>query len=129
MYQDHSHLNKIDDSDHSTNAWYLKINLITALLIIILAALLIVALAYSLYWRSSDRKYDLARGGTQPENTALTIEDPESDRTSRVDSTATKQKLEYLEKEVKALSNIGNFNPEDLSDENLQLITPSQPSF
>jgi hypothetical protein len=109
--------------------WYLRFNLVGALAIIIFMALIIVAVGYGLYWNSKDRKYDIARGGDLSENKALTIEDSESDRTSPVDPPATKQKLEYLQKEINALNSIGSFNPEDLSDQNLQLISPNQPSL
>ncbi len=110
-------------------AWYARLSLTGALTIIIGVAVIIVAVAYALYWNDSDRKYDIARGGNTSENQALDVDDSEVDRISPVSASDTQQKLEYLQKEIDALKGIGDFDPEDVSDQNLQLISPSEPSL
>ena len=109
--------------------WHHRISLPGALAIAIAAAMLIVLAAYLLYWNDSNRKYDLARPGQQTENKALSVEDNEADTTSPVDEAAAKQKLDFLNKELKALNGLGQFNPEDLNDENIQLAPTEQPSL
>ena len=101
-----------------------------ALMIVILLASAIVAVAYSIYWNSADRKYDLARGGEETKNQALSVEDADAaDRTSPVDAPAVKQKMEFLQSEISALSSLGKFESSDLSDQNLQLVEPDPASF
>lgn len=108
---------------------FLQLNLAGALSIVIIAATLIVVVAYSLYWNDSDRKYDIARGGKTSENQVLNLDESSVDRTSPVDSNDAKQKLEYLQQELEALRGLADFNPEDLSDQNLRLVAPSEPSL
>ncbi len=105
------------------------IGLFGALGIAITAACFIVGIAYFLYWKSPNRKYDIERGGSASRNQALTIEDDAADTTSPVDAPSTKRKLQYLEEELKALGSLNKFNPEDLTDQALQLAPPEQPSF
>lgn len=104
----------------------LRINLAGAIAIAIVAACCIVAVAYTMYWNDSNRKYDIARGG-EKENKALTIEDQEADTTSPVTPSAVKKKLDYLTKELNALNSLNKFNAEDLSDQSIQLL-PSEES-
>lgn len=112
-----------------TAPWHTRISLTGALFIAITAAGLIVAAGYLMYWNNPNRKYDLARPGNQEDNKALSVEDDEADTTSPVDEKAAKQKLDYLKKEIKALEGLGQFNPDDLSDENIQLSPAEQPSL
>lgn len=107
--------------------WPSRLSLMGALTLAIGAACLIVGLAYSLYWNDPNRKYDLARPGAQ-DNLSLRIEDDEADTTSPVTAASTKQKIEYLNKELNALNGISRFGPEDLSDQNIQLAPAEQPS-
>ena len=109
--------------------WYEKLSLLQALTIALVAASLIVIAASLLYWNHPNRKYDLARPGEKEDNNALEVNDEQADTTSPVDETAAKQKLEYLSKELKALEGLGQFNTEDLSNENIQLAPTQQPSL
>ncbi len=117
------------DSESRLPIWR-RTTLPAALMIVILLAGAIVVVAYALYWNSEDRKYDLARGGEEIKNQALSVEDPDAaDRTSPVDAPATKQKIEYLQSEIRALGSLGKFESGDLSDQNLQLTEPDPASF
>lgn len=117
------------DSSSKLPIWR-RTTLPAALAVVILLAGIIVAVAYALYWNSEDRKYDLARGGEEAKNQALSVEDADAaDRTSPVDAPATKQKIEYLQSEVRALGSLGEFESGDLSDQNLQLVEPEPISF
>lgn len=109
--------------------WYERLSLLQALIVALIGALLIVVLAFLMYWNHPNRKYDLARPGAKEDNNALDVSDEQADTTSPVDETAAKQKLEYLNDELKALEGLGQFNPEDLSDENIQLAPTQQPSL
>jgi hypothetical protein len=100
----------------------------TALGVIIAAALVIVTAGYMMYLSDSNQKYDIARPGNAEENEALNVIDPDSDITTPVDAPAAKRKIDFLSKELNALSGINKFNPEDLSDQNLQLL-PGEPSL
>lgn len=104
-----------------------QINLFSALMIAIVAALGIVAVAYLMYYENPNRKYDLARGGEEA-NQALGVEDDEADTTSKVTPDAVKLKIDYLDKELQALTSINGFNPGDLNDQNIQLLPADQPS-
>ncbi len=112
-----------------TGLWLpFKINLGMALAIAITMAGVIVAVAYSIYWNNPNRKYDIARGG-DTDNQALSVEDEEADTTSPADAPATKQKIDYLNKEINALGSLNKFSPDDLSDQNIQLAPSDQPSM
>lgn len=106
-----------------------KITLPIALMILIFLAGIIVVVGFSIYWNDGNRKYDIARGNKETKNQALSVEDGTTDRTSPVDAGAVKNKLDFLDKEVKALNNMSSFDPADISNVNLQLITPDQPSL
>lgn len=105
-----------------------RVSLFGALAIAIGAACGIVAIAYMLYWNDPNRKYDLARPGEQ-DNQSLKIEDDEADTTSPVTEKAVDNKIEYLEKEIKALNEVSTFHPEDLSDQRIQIAPSDQPSL
>lgn len=105
-----------------------SMSLATALVIAICTALCIVAVAYYLYLSNPNRKYDLARPGQQ-DNASLRVEDDEADTTSPATGSATQQKIEYLTKEINALSGVSKFEPDDLSDQNIQLTPADQPSL
>lgn len=105
-----------------------RLNLFGALALAVAMAMLIVAIAYLLYLRNPNKKYDLARPG-QKDNLSLHVEDDEADTTSPATAAAAKQKIEYLTKEINALSGISRFDPEDLSDQNIQLVPADQPSL
>lgn len=109
--------------------WYERLSLIQALLVALLGTVVIVVLAFLMYWNHPNRKYDLARPGSKEDNNALEVTDEQADTTSPVDEAAAKQKLEYLNSELKALEGLGEFSPEDLSDENIQLAPTQQPSL
>lgn len=99
------------------------------LILVIAAAMCIVGVAYLLYERNSNRKYDIARPGQHDENKVLSVEDDEADTTSSVTAEVAKDKLERFQKELEALNSLGGFNPEALSDQNIQLAPPDQPSL
>lgn len=105
-----------------------NINLTVALTIAVSTALVIVAVAYYLYLSNPNRKYDLARPG-QKDNLSLHVEDDEADTTSPATAAATKQKIEYLTKEINALGSVSKFDPDDLNDQNIQLTPAEQPSL
>jgi hypothetical protein len=105
-----------------------KINLSVALAIAISAALVIVAIAHYLYLSDPNRKYDLARPG-QKDNLSLHVEDDEADTTSPATASSASQKTEYLTKEINALGSVSKFDPDDLSDQNIQLTPAEQPSL
>ena len=109
----------------------LKLNTLSlpgALACVIIMAGCIVAVGYLLYLQNPNRKYDLARPG-QKDNLSLHVEDDEADTTGPVTAAATKQKIEYLNKELSALNSISRFEPEDLNDQNIQLVPADQPSL
>lgn len=113
----------------SNKWWPPQLTLLSALAIAICAACLIVGVAYWLYWRSPNRKYDIERGGSAHRNQALSIEDDEADTTSPVDAPAAKRKLDYLDQELKALDGLSKFEASALSDQTLQLTPAEQPSL
>lgn len=105
-----------------------QLKLVPAIMIAITLAAVIVTIAYLMYWNDPNRKYDLARGGDAV-NQALSVEDSEADTTSAVSAQATKQKIEYLDKELRALTSINAFHPDDLNGQNIQLLPAEQPSL
>lgn len=107
---------------------HVRLNLFGALAIAIGAAAVIVGIAYTMYWNDSNRKYDIARGGDTA-NQALTVIDSEADTTSPVNIYAVRQKIEYINNELKALNSLNKFNVDDLSDQSIQLAPSEQPSF
>lgn len=107
----------------------LHFGLVTALCIAIIVACIIVMIGYLLYLKNPNHKYDIERGGSNEQNQALSVEDDEADTTSPVDAQAAKRKIEYLEKEVNALSTMNRFDASDLSDQTLQLVPADQPSL
>lgn len=106
-----------------------RVGLYTALGLAISVALAIVAVAYFLYWRSPNRKYDIERGDSSHTNQALSVDDEDADTTNPVDAPAAKRKSDYLQKEIGALNGLNKFDPEDLNDQNLQLSPVQQPSL
>ncbi len=105
-----------------------RLSLPGALVCVIIMAGCIVAVGYFLYLQNPNKKYDLARPG-QKDNLSLHVEDDEADTTGPVTAAATKQKIEYLNKELSALNSISRFEPEDLNDQNIQLVPADQPSL
>lgn len=105
-----------------------QLNLFGALAFAIFMACCIVVIAYFMYLENPNKKYDLARPG-EKDNQSLRVEDDEADTTSPATAAAAKQKAEYLSKEINALSGISKFEPEDLSDQNIQLVPADQPSL
>jgi hypothetical protein len=105
-----------------------KLNLGGALAVAIFMASCIVAVAYYMYLQNPNKKYDLARPG-EKDNQSLRVEDDEADTTSPATAAAAKQKVEYLNKEINALSGISKFESEDLTDQNIQLVPADQPSL
>lgn len=106
-----------------------KLSLPSMLVIVLIAASGIVVAGYAMYERDINRKYDIARPGQRDDNQVLTVEEEEADTTSVVTPSAAKQKIEYLNREINGLNNTGSFNPDDLSDQNIQLAPPDQPSL
>lgn len=106
----------------------LDFGLPVALVIAIIASMTIVVVAYIMYLNDSNQKYDIARPGTSEENQALQVIDEDTDTTSPVDAPAVQRKLDFLSKEVNALNGFNQFNVEDLSDQNLQIL-PGEPSL
>lgn len=104
-----------------------RLSLLGALFLAVGAACVIVAVAYVMYLNNPNRKYDLARPG-QKDDQSLRVDD-EADTTSPVGPASAQQKIEYLEKEVKALNSVSKFEAEDLSDSNIQLTPSEQPSL
>lgn len=105
-----------------------NLGLFGALSVAIGAACLIVGIAYYLYFINPNRKYDLARPG-EKDNQLVRVEDDEADTTSAATAAAAQQKIEYLNREVNALNGISKFDPDDLSDQNIQLVPTEQPSL
>lgn len=99
------------------------------LIVVISAACCIVLIGYLLYENDSNRKYDIARPGQHDDNQVLTVEDEEADTTGPVTPSVAKQKIENFDKEVNGLGGINSFDPNDLSDQNIQLTPPEQPSL
>mgnify|MGYP000996594920 CR=1 FL=1 len=108
--------------------WKPRLNLAGAISIAIFVAFCIVAVAYTMYWNDSNRKYDIARGGEKA-NQALAVEDEEADTTSPVTPAAAQNKIEYLTKELNALNSLNKFNADDLSDQSIQLVPSDEPSL
>jgi len=109
--------------------WHFKLSLAGGLAVLIAAACVIVTFGYMLYWNNSNRKYDIDRGGAQNQNQALSVDDSETNTIAPVDAPATKNKIDYLDKEVTALQSLNKFDQNDLSDQNLQLAPAEQPSL
>ncbi|MFO0971101.1 MAG: hypothetical protein U0520_01985 [Candidatus Saccharimonadales bacterium] len=109
--------------------WPPQLNLVSALAIAIAAAGVIVGVAYTLYWNSPNRKYDIERGGSAHRNQALSVEDDDADTTSPVDAPAAKRKIQYLEEELRALNGLSKFSADDLNNQAIQLAPPEQPSL
>lgn len=109
--------------------WPPRLKLSEMLVVTIIASFLIVGLGYTLYERNPNRKYDIARPGQHDDNKVLNVEDENADTTNSVTAESAKQKLDYLRKELKGLNNIGGFSTDDLSDQNIQLTPPDQPSY
>lgn len=116
-----------DSGDRRTLKWP-QLSLPAALTVLIATACIVVAIAYLFYHNNPNRKYDIERGDMINKNEALSVEDEEADATSALDAPSTKRKIEYLEKELKALSGLNTFNESELSDQNLQLMPAEQPS-
>ena len=108
---------------------HLKLSLIGLLVVAVMSSLVLVAISYFLYLRSPDRKFDLARPGSPNVNAVASIESDDSNVDSPVDAQAAKQKLESLDKELKALSGFGTFSAQDVSDQSLNLQPSDQPAL
>ncbi len=107
----------------------LKLSLVGLLVTAVLASLVLVAIAYLMYLRNPDRKFDLARPGSPNNNAVVSIESDDSDVDSPVDAQSAKQKLDTLDREIKALSGFGTFSAQDVSDQSLNLQPSDQPSL
>lgn len=125
-----------EDAAQVSTSWHYRytrrlshLSLHTMVFIVICAAAVIVIAGYLMYESDSNRKYDIARPGQQDENRVLTVEDDEADTTSVVTPSIAKQKIENLTKEITGLNAINAFSPDDLSDQNIQLAPPDQPSL
>lgn len=105
-----------------------RFDLTIILMLIVLVALIMVGIAYWLYYQSPQRKYDIARPGDSDVNKVLTIEDDTEDITKPVDLSDAKQKLKTLDKELKALEGFNTFGPDGLSDQTLGLMPNDQPA-
>lgn len=104
------------------------LSLIGLLVIAVLLSLVLVAVAYLMYLRSPNSKYDIARPGSPSDTTIVDIESNDSDTSSAVDAQAAKQKIDSLDKEIKALAGYRSFGPDDVSDQSLGLQPSDQPS-
>jgi hypothetical protein len=133
MSDDHTQAAEQEDSaeisSNSNRFWPPKLNLTSAVCIVIFASCLIVALGYWLYAHDTNHKYDIARPGRHDTNQVLSVEDDEADTTGPITAEATKQKLEYLRREVQGLNGLPSFSADELGDQNIQLTPPDQPSF
>lgn len=105
-----------------------RFDLTIVLTVVVFIALILVGVAYWLYYRSPQRKYDIARPGDKDVNKVLTIEDDTEDTSKPVELSDAKQKLTTLDKELKALSGFNTFGPEGLSDQSLGLQPNDQPA-
>lgn len=106
-----------------------RLSLIGAVSLIIVAACGIVAVGFLMYWNNTDRKYDIARPGDRLENQTLSVESDDIDRTSPVTAPVAKQKIDYLNKEIKTLNGFADFKASDLSDQDIQLAPSDRPSY
>lgn len=121
-----------DHGEHNTSKLEvndIKLTLPKALLLVVGAALVIVFVGYSMYWTSQERKYDLARPGQVVDNKGLDVTVPEEDTSKPIDEAAITATLKFLKDEHQALSGMNKLSPANLSDENLQLVPSTQPSF
>ena len=109
------------DTEANSVSRHLKLSLVGLLIVAVMASLALVAISYALYLRSPEHKFDLARPGN-PNNNAVVGIEPDDDNTDvLVDVQAAKQKLESLDKELKALSGFGSYSSQDVSDQALGL--------
>ncbi len=112
------------------NRLNIKLSFVASMCLLIFVAGILVVVAYYVYWQDTDRKYDIARPGNAASEQDLKVEDAViSDATARVDAPATKQKIEFMTKEINALDAINKFDPSDLSDQNIHLVPSDQPSL
>lgn len=107
----------------------LNISLIGMLIATIIVALSLVVVAYYLYHISPQRKFDLARPGDPNKNAVVDVEDIQADTKSPVSTVDAKNKLDSLSRELKALSGFGNFDPNDINDQNVGLQQSDQPTL
>ncbi len=113
----------------STEREGLNISLISMLMATIIVALILVSIAYFLYYISPERKFDLARPGNPNKNAVVDIEDIQSDSTSQVTVVDAKNKLDSFSKELKALSGYNSFDPAEINDQNIGLQPNDQPEL
>lgn len=116
----------VASKDETESLLVQRITLPIAVGLAIVAALLIVATAYWLYWIDDNRKYDIARAGQQTGNRITEDESSAVDVTSPVSENEIKKKVEFLKEELTALDQIDAFEPEDLNDKIIQLVAPPQ---
>ena len=107
----------------------IRVNLATAIAFFIFIACVLVAVSTMMYLRDPNRKYDIARSGESINNLALEIEDSPEDASSPVTASILQQKIDYLQKEINALSGMGDFDEDDLNDQNLHLNPLEQPAL
>ncbi len=114
-------------ADEPKNEDRANISLIGMLMVTIVVALSLVAVSYSLYYLSPQRKFDLARPGDPNKNAVVDIEDIQADTKSPVSTVDAKNKLDSFSKELKALSGYSSFDPSDINDQNVGLQAADQP--
>ena len=105
------------------------VNLVSAMILLILIACALVTVSTMMYLRDPNRKYDIARSGESIDNQALDIQDNSDDASSPVTASVLQQKTDYLQKEINALSGMGDFDEDDLNDQNLHLNPLEQPAL
>lgn len=113
----------------ASNGHHFTLSLVGLLVVAVTASLMLVSIAYAMYLRSPDRKFDLARPGDPNTNAVVGIESDDADVDTPVDAQAAKKKLDSLDKEIKALSGFGTFSAQDVSDQSLNLQPNDQPSL
>ncbi len=119
-------MNSEDTHTESHDSEKLRIGLPAALFIIILISLVMVTAAYSMYLRSPQKKYDLARPGNSLRNKVLSAEDNSSDKTTPIDAQITKAKIEALNAQLKVMAGFDSFGQEDVNDQSLGLQSAAE---
>lgn len=106
---------------------HIRLSIILAFIIMI--AGLVVAVAYGAYWRDDNRKYDIARPGSQVDNTILDVEEDTGNRTNPVSPEDAKRKVSDFAKEIKTVDGMNRFEAGNFTDQAIKLIPSDQPSL
>lgn len=93
---------------------------------VILAALLLVGVSYTLYKTNSKYKYDIARPDVKRSNESAAKDEEVSDTTSKVDARSVQKVADFLQDELTRIETINDFNSDAVSDVSMQLKDASK---